>query len=256
MRGEFFVDTGARRGVGPALDPENSSGGLDRRDRAMGKLEAVVLLSVLCVAAPGLATRASSCTVDAECDNGDTCSVADACVNGGCVLGGGGDTDGDYICDGEFNAEADVNVNKVVAKMAAGIGRLRGTGSFIDLGSAGGAFTGADGVSIRVKDTLSTISPPGDGIDFTMVFPASSCQPTLKGGVTCLDALTKSQAKFSPTPRAVSQFSFSFRIRRVPLTRPFFGPVTVILTHNRTVHRRDSLSDCKLYGWGIKCREF
>lgn len=222
----------------------------------MRKLEAMVLLSVLCVLAPGVATRASSCTVDADCDNGDTCSVADACVSGGCVPGGGGDTDGDLVCDDEFNPEADINVNKVVAKMAAGIGRLRGTGTFIDLGSVGGAFTGAAGVSIRVKDTLSTISPPGDGIDFAATFPPAMCQPTLKGGVTCQDPDTKSWAKFAPSPRAANQISFSFRVRRVPLTRPFFGPVYVIVTHNGTVHRRDALSDCKLYGWGIKCREF
>jgi hypothetical protein len=222
----------------------------------MGKLEAMVLLSMLCVAAPGVATRASGCTVDADCDNGDTCSVPDACVGGSCVLGGGGDANADFICDDEFTPDADLDVNKIVAKKAAGIGRVRGTGSFIDLGSVGGAFTGDAGVSIRVKDTLSEVPPPGDGIDYSFTFAPEMCQATARPGVSCTDPATKSQAKFAHNPRAPSQLTFSFRIRQVPLTRPFFGPVQVILTHNGQVHRRDVLTDCKLYSWGIKCREF
>lgn len=222
----------------------------------MGRLDAMVLLSVLCVTAPGVASRASSCTLDAECDNGDTCSVPDACVNGACVLGGGGDANADLICDAEFNANADLQINKVAVKRTVGVGRLRGKGSFIDLDSASGAFTGDAGVSIRVKDTLSALPPPGDGIDFSFTFLPGSCRPTAPLGVTCQDSTTKSLVKFVRNPRAASQLSFSFRIRGVPLTRPFFGPVQVILTHNRTVHRHDTLTDCKLYGWGIKCREF
>jgi hypothetical protein len=222
----------------------------------MRRLEAMLLLSVLCVAAPGLVRLASGCTVDADCDNGDTCSVPDTCVSGSCVLGGGGDSDGDLICDAEFNPYADLAVSKVVAKMAVGIGRLRGSGTFIDLDSASEAFTGDDGVSIRVKDTLSTLPPPGDGIDYTFTFPPGSCHIGSRPGVTCDDPTTKSNAKFVPNPRGPSQIMYSFRIRRVPLTRPFFGPVTVILTHNLTVHRRHVLTDCKIYGWGIKCREF
>jgi hypothetical protein len=102
----------------------------------MRRLEAMLLLSVLWVAAPGLTRLASGCTIDADCDNSDTCSVPDLCVSGSCVLGGGGDSDGDLICDAEFNPDADLAVSKVVAKMAVGIGRLRGSGSFIDLDSA------------------------------------------------------------------------------------------------------------------------
>jgi hypothetical protein len=56
-------------------------------------------------------------------------------------------------------------------------------------------------------------------------------------------------------PRAPDQIAVTFRIRHVPLTRPFFGPVYFILTHDGDVHRRLELTDCKLYGWGIKCRE-
>jgi hypothetical protein len=223
----------------------------------MGKLDAMVLLSVLCVVAPGVATPASSCTVDADCDNGDTCSVPDTCVSGGCVLGGGGDADGDYICDDEANPDADVDVNKVVAIIAAGSGRVRSVGSFIDLGSAGQAFTGSQGVGIRVKDTLSVYPPPGDGIDLSFTFAPGTCVPTVRRpGEACKDPATKSIAKFVRDPRAPSQISFSFRIRGISLTRPFFGPVQVILTHNGQIHRRDVLTDCKLYGSGIKCREF
>ena len=222
----------------------------------MKRLGVVVFLSVLWVAMPGAATRASACTVDADCDNGDTCSVPDTCVNGGCVLGGGGDVDQDLICDDEYDPDADINVNKVVAKMAAGIGRLRGTGSFVELGSAGGAFTTDQGVAIRVKDALSSVPPPGDGIDFSFGFAAENCQPSKRPGAVCQDPVTKSLVKFVRNPRGASEISFSFRLRGVPFTRPFFGPVQLILTHDGQVHRRDILTDCKLYGWGIKCREF
>src|SRR5262245_5119269 len=81
---EFSIDTGALVGVGPPLtwgaSPARRS---RRRHRAMKRLGVVVFLSVLWVAMPGAATRAAACTVDADCDNGDTCSVPDTCVNGG-----------------------------------------------------------------------------------------------------------------------------------------------------------------------------
>jgi hypothetical protein len=223
----------------------------------MSKLAVLAFLIVVPVA---LSRPASACVTDAECDNGDTCSVPDQCVTGSCVLGGGGDQDGNLVCDDEFDPAADIKVTKVVAKTSALAGRdlVRGGGDFIDLGSVGGAFTGDDGIAFRVKDQLSTVDPPGDGFDVTAVFPGSDCKTTPKG-TTCVVSsgpLKSSNAKFRRNPLAPEQFRFSFKIKGLDLTKPFFGPVRVVMTHNTDVHRLGLVTDCKLFATGIKCREF
>lgn len=226
----------------------------------MRTLGCALLLAGLLIAAPAVTPAGAACTTDAECDNGDTCSQPDLCVSGSCVLGGGGDTDNDFICDFEFDPGTDVKATKVVAKtsLVAGHDVIRGAGDFVDLGSVGGAFTTDDGIAIRTKDQLSTLAPPGDGFDVTFTFAPGDCT-TLLTSISCVAASGPnrgSKIKFKRNPLALNQIKFSYKVKGLDLTKPFFGPVRIILTHDSVIHRPDLLNDCKLFLRGIKCREF
>lgn len=225
----------------------------------MRALRHVVLLLLVWATLP-VAPIAGACTSDGECDNGDSCSSADVCASGSCVPGGGGDSDANFICDAEFDPDVDVKVTKMVARTSALAGRdvIRGNGDFIDLGSGGGAFTGAADISFRVKDQLSGVPPAGDGFDVTLVFPSSDCLAAATA-VKCRRSAgpgAGSIARFRRNPLATNQVRFSFKLKGFDLTKPFFGPVRIILTHDTIVHRLGLVTDCKLFARGIKCREF
>lgn len=225
------------------------------------RLRLEVILPFVGALALGWCTVASACTTDAECDNGDTCSVADTCQAGACVFGGSGDADGDLICDDEFDPAADFTTTKVVIRTRPNAGPdsavVRGSGDFIDDATAG-PFSSADGISIRVKDQLSDIPPAGDGADFTLTFAAGECSP-IAVGVLCRIETGPNRASFVKFIRgtlAPEQIRVSYRLKGLDLTKPFFGPVRVILTHNTVTHRLGHIGDCRLFPTGIKCREF
>ena len=226
----------------------------------MSRLAAVFAVALLSWA-PVAAVPALACTEDAECDNGDTCSIPDLCLAGSCVLGGGGDVNGDLICDAEFDPTIDVRLTRLTARVSnrPNHDHIVGSGDFVD--SVVGAFTGNEGVAFRARDTLAApgVGTPDDGFDVTVTFSPGECVIQHSGSLACVVAtgpLAKSWAKFKPNRFAPEQMRFSFKITGLDLTRPFFGPVRVILTHGTTRHRLGSITDCKLVGKGIKCREF
>jgi len=220
-----------------------------------------LVLPLVGALALGLSTAAPGCTTDAECDNGDTCSVPDQCQAGACVLGGSGDADGDLICDDEFDPAADFTSTKVIIRTRPNAGAasaiVRGSGDFIDTASAG-PFSTSDGIALRVKDQLSDIPPTGDGADFTMTFGAAECSPIAVGLLCRIEsgANRGSFVKFIRGTLAPEQVRVSYRLKGLDLTKPFFGPVRVILSHNTVTHRLGHIGDCRLFPTGIKCREF
>lgn len=219
-----------------------------------------LILFGLLTAAPTALGHA--CSVDADCDNDDVCSVPDTCTAGTCTLGGGGDTDANLICDAEYDAGASMTlIRATLRKKTSPFGdnsSVRGAGDFILDDSAGGAFTAADGFSLRVKDVLSDAAPAGDGIDATMTWAAGGCTSNpARLAISCKSANGKSYLKLKQSLLTPSQVTFSFRMKGLGnLTGPFFGPVRAVLTHNTTVHRLDQIEDCRLTKTGLKCREF
>ena len=57
-------------------------------------------------------------------------------------------------------------------------------------------------------------------------------------------------------PLAPEQIKFSWRLKGLDLSKPFFGPMKVIVTDDTTLHRPGSIIDCGLFPTGVKCREF
>ena len=203
----------------------------------------------------------AACTTDAECDNGDYCTVADVCDQSGTCVLGGGDQDGNLICDDEFDPASNIRLTKLIIRTFPSAGpasaSMHGTGNFIDI-TPPGPFSSNDGIAVRVKDLLSGIPPPGDGADVTVVFGMSDCA-LASYNTTCrlLSGQNQgSQAKFKRDPLALEQIKFSFRLRGLDITKPFFGPVRVVLTDDTVIHRPGKITDCRLFPTGIKCREF
>jgi hypothetical protein len=198
---------------------------------------------------------------DAECDNGDVCSVADTCVAGSCQLGGGGDANQDLACDAELDGDTAANLTKLTVRrrtsLRADNSAAKGGGDLFSLGSVGGAFTGAAGFSVRIRDNLVGVPPVGDGVDATVTWLASDCWIKPVGTTTCRTADKRSSIKFRPNKIVAGQFKFDFKIKGIgDLTGPFFGPIRMVLTHDGNKRVADTIVDCKLILAGIRCREF
>ncbi|HJQ83594.1 MAG TPA: hypothetical protein VKA21_05940 [Candidatus Binatia bacterium] len=203
---------------------------------------------------------AAVCTTDAECDNGDTCSTADQCLVAVCVLGGGGDANDDLVCDDELDGGTTFNLTRLVLRRRNSLrsdnSAAKGGGDLFISGSPAGAFTGTDGISIRLKDALSSVPPTTDGIDVSVSWAPEECTVKSTGVVSCKSLATKNFAKFKPNPIAPSQFKFTFKLKALgDLQGPFFGPVRMVLSRGDR-RSSDVIEDCQLILAGLRCREF
>ena len=128
-------------------------------------------------------------------------------------------------------------------------------GFFLDDSAASGFVDDTAGVSVRVKDFVSSNPDDGlPGIDGGCSFLPEQCLTT-SSGVQCKDRTTKSKATFARARTSPNQVAVSFKCKNLDVTPPFFGPVQVIVTYRGTIHRKGAVTDCRLYLWGIKCRE-
>jgi len=219
-----------------------------------------VLAAIALAFALAPAARAA-CVTDADCDNGDTCNEPDVCDNGTCVLGGGGDTDNDLVCDADVDADLSFNLTRVVLKKqtsGADNSVAKGSGDlFAAPGSPAGAFVGTSGFTIRVKDSLSAVPPPGDGVDVSVTWAPSDCTTKSTGVISCRTPDGHSFVKFKPNPLAEGQYRFKFKMKRLGnLAGPFFEPVRMVLRRSGTRLRGDQIADCHLILAGLVCREF
>jgi hypothetical protein len=221
--------------------------------------------TLLCTTGLAIALLSSplalACVNDAECDNGDTCSVPDTCNAGTCVLGGGGDANDDLVCDAEFDPGFEFNMTRLVIRRRNSLrsdnSAVKGGGDLLVPGSVGGAFTGAQGISLRVKDALADVNPPSDdGVDHTTTWTPAECVTKGNGTVSCRKTDSPTFIKIRPNPLAPTQYKFTFKSKAIgDLTGPFFGPVRVVLSRGNQ-RRGDAIFDCQLKLSGLRCREF
>lgn len=219
------------------------------------------LLGIVLAGGLAGASAVSGCTVDADCDNADTCSVPDQCVATVCQLGGVGDANGDLVCDGEQDPGISFNLTRIIIRRKdssrSDNSAVKGGGDLFVLGSSGGAFTGDDGVAIRVRDSLAGIPPAGDGIDVEVSWGPTDCFTKGTGVLSCRTPSRRARAKFKPNPIVPGQYTFNFKLKGLgDLTGPFFGPVRIVLSRGPTRHSSDLIQDCQLILPGIRCREF
>lgn len=239
---------------------------------------AQVLIAVVACMTFVAARAATACTVDAECDDGDSCSVADTCVSGACVPGGGGDVDGDGVCelddtcpgvsnpsqidldgDGLGNAcdDTDAPLNVIVFKIQGRRnptnpnGRMFVKGDFIVL-PPDDQLSLTDGLALRVHDQL--------GLDATFTWLASECQTTGAGAIKCKDATRKRKAIIKPLEADPRIYRYAFRLKRLDVTGPFLDPVIVTITTGPATlvvgtDRVGDITDCATTNRGLACRE-
>ena len=107
------------------------------------------------------------------------------------------------------------------------------------------AFATPPPITLRVQDALT--------LDVTHVY--ATCT-TVGGRIRCADSVGGTfRANFNPlgTNPAVYRFKASFK--KITVTAPFSGPVTVTLLHDSLVVRTDMISACRQTSTGLTCRE-
>ena len=236
-------------------------------------------LAVLLVVVAGGARPLLACTVDAECDDGDTCSLADAGQAGVCVPGGGGDGDADGICDVDDNCPAvanasqqdidgygmgdacdaeDVDLNLVLAKLKRSINIVRPNGSIIVQGdflrlSPELPLTTSGGFHVRVEDQIA--------LDFNLAFQTSECVANAKQRIMCKNASKTSQLVLKPVSGANQEdYRFTAKFSKLPLTGPFFMPVRLTITNAPAtlvegIDRIGTILDCRQTTLGMTCKQ-
>jgi hypothetical protein len=246
-----------------------------RRDRSI----LVHLLAIWFVLIAGPAT-AGACTSDAECDDGDTCSLIDVCLAGVCVSGGGGDTDGDGRCEaedvcpgiadplqldldedglGDLCDGDDAVIELIVAKLKPNRktppqqpdGMFLGKGEFITAPPED-TFQIAQGLLVRIQDALM--------VDETFSWDAGECTTGTNGVIKCFSVDRLRKIVLKPLRTFPRLFRFVFRIKKLDIHGPFFGPVVISLVNSPAqltegTDRVGEIIDCFATNAGLKCKE-
>jgi len=225
---------------------------LTRRGGARLVAGAVLLGSLLAIAAVSIAI---ACTTDAQCNDGDACNGVEICNTSTmmCEIGvpASPDLDGDGLGDACDDADATLSVTKITLRRnnasQGDKSAAKGKGFFVT-SPPGDTFDGAAGFQLRIRDGIS--------LDVTRGFTAGECIAVgTKVKCKSTDKARKASIKaLTATPRV---FQFSYVFKRLGLSGPFNGPVSVTLTQNGSaIDRAGDATDCLIKLLGLACREF
>src|SRR5262249_29361330 len=97
------------------------------------------------------------------------------------------------------------------------------------------AFAAPPAITLRLQDALT--------LDVSHTY--GSCT-TVGGRIRCSDTVGGMfRANFSPITSNPSVYRFKASLKKITVTAPFAGPVTVTLSHDSLVIRTDMLSSCR-----------
>ena len=248
---------------------------LTRRGGARLVAGAVLLGSLLAIAAVSIAI---ACTTDAQCNDGDACNGVEICNTSTmmCEIGvpASPDADGDGICDAGDNcqtvanpsqgdldgdglgdacddADATLSVTKITLRRnnasQGDKSAAKGKGFFVT-SPPGDTFDGAAGFQLRIRDGIS--------LDVTRGFTAGECI-AVGTKVKCKSTDKARKASIKALTATPQVFQFSYVFKRLGLSGPFNGPVSVTLTQNGSaIDRAGDATDCLIKLLGLACREF
>jgi Right handed beta helix region len=135
-----------------------------------------------------------------------------------------------------------LNVTQVrVADGGVNNGLVRLKGDFV----TPPAFATPPPITLRVQDSLT--------LDVTHVY--ASCT-TVGARIRCSDSVGGMfRARFGPISSNPSVYRFKASFKKITVTAPFAGPVTVTLAHDSLVVRTDMINSCRATNTGLACRE-
>ncbi|HJQ83639.1 MAG TPA: thrombospondin type 3 repeat-containing protein [Candidatus Binatia bacterium] len=200
------------------------------------------MVFVVLVCGPALACPADG-DGDGTCDGLDNCpAVANPSQS---------DIDGDLLGDACDDADADLDLTSVHLKSDTsatsdnGAVKLKGT---FAVAPPNDVFFAANGLRVRVQDAL--------GFDETYVWPQAHCGMVGSGRWLCLapgvDPTAKFMARTSTSPPAV--YRFSIAVKRLALSGPFTGPVTVTMSQDYDIDRTGAVAACRTSPTRLVCR--
>lgn len=247
--------------------------------RSRGRFAARLAAATLVASSVALASAvamAVACTTDAECADGDACNGIETCNTSTMMCEPGlplPDGDGDGACDAADNCPADANpdqqdtdgdgagdtcddtdaslsITKITLRRNTGgqgdKSSVKAKGFFVTT-PPGDVFTSAGGFRVRVRD--------GIGLDVSRTFASGDC--VVVGGKTkCKTADRALRASFKPLSDTPTVIQFSLVLKRLGLTGPFTGPVSLDLAQANGTDRNGQITDCLLKLLGLACRQF
>ncbi len=156
----------------------------------------------------------------------------------------------DFSCPGDAIVGNAINATQAKLKKDTSTAKDNGLalvkGDFLT-GSASGAFNTSGPISVIVDDALTT----------TQAHTWSTSECVASGTrVTCKSVDKNYQASFRQLGGNANQWKFSIKQKKLAITGPFAGPVTVTLGWGPGIQRSDTISDCKATASGLNCREF
>lgn len=161
------------------------------------------------------------------------------------------DLDGDLVGDACDDTDTELNVTVLQLKRDTSANSdnsaVKVKGDFI-VAPPGDVVAAFNGLRLRIVDALT--------LDVTYTWAGFECAVLPGSKVFCLSTDRRFKMTFRPLKATPTVYRFVGTVKRVGLTGPFSGPVTVTISQDSDIDRVDTVVDCRLESTKLTCKEF